>query len=82
MKSIRVTDNELDESGKYGYNKLITRKLGINFELPVDKIEYGKSAVIDKKKMRRDKKELGTRIHPGLEGKDTKEYSKPEFRKT
>ncbi len=52
MKNLRNSGNELDESGKYGYNKLTSRKLGFNFETPVDKIEYGKSAVIDKKKMR------------------------------
>ena len=69
MRNLRNSGSELDESGKYGYNKLTSRKLGFNSEIPVDKIEYGKSAVIDKKKMKRDKKELGTRIHQLLKAK-------------
>jgi hypothetical protein len=71
MKNLRVSEKELDDRGRYGFNRLVNRKIEpINYEKEVDKIEYGKSAVLDKKKVKRDKKELGTRIHPELEGID------------
>ena len=81
MKNLRVSEKELDDKGRYGFNKLVNRKIEpINYEKEVDKIEYGKSAVLDKKKVKRDKKELGTRINPELDGIDPLDNDKSIFK--
>jgi hypothetical protein len=81
MKNLRVSEKELDDRGRYGFNRLVNRKIEpINYEREVDKIEYGKSAVLDKKKVKRDRKELGTRIHPELDGINPLDNDKSIFK--